>query len=54
MTPAKEIRALAARALEDARSEQQAANDAIIRSLAYLDKANELNALAERVERSHN
>ncbi len=48
-TPADEIRALAARALDDSRAEQQAAHDALIRAHAYLDKHHELIALADRV-----
>lgn len=51
MTPAEEIRALADRAMTDAQSERQAANDALIRASCYEDKAHELIALADRIER---
>lgn len=48
-TPVDEVRALAARALDDCRDEMQAANDAILRSNVYLDKYRELEALAARI-----
>lgn len=48
-TPADAIRDLAQRALSDARSEYQAARDALTRSNACLDKYHELNSLADRV-----
>ncbi|AYO76446.1 hypothetical protein [Sphingobium yanoikuyae] len=51
MTPVEEIRALADRAMADAQSERQAANDALIRASCYEDKAHELIALADRAER---
>jgi hypothetical protein len=49
-SPADEIRALAARALDDARAENDAAREAVVRAQAYMDKAMELSALADRID----
>ena len=50
MCPVDEIRALAAKAMDDASDESRAAHAAVIRSQAYLDKAQELLALAARID----
>lgn len=47
--PIDAIRALAARALEDCRAEQQSAALAMARADAHLDKHHELMALAQRL-----
>lgn len=50
ISPVEEIRALANKAMDDARDESQVAHAAVIRSQAYLDKAHELLALAARID----
>lgn len=50
ISPVDEIRALAAKAMNDADDESRVAQAAVVRSQAYLDKAQELIALANRID----